>query len=362
MDLFDKITPHPQADAEGRPAAPTCSECGFLPSDHRGQHCPGGDDGDSYTPPDEQAPRSGPLARFIARALPLLPLLVVTGFAGYGQSRFGFSEYSPIDWPVEQRLAIAIGVAVGIEAIALYVAWHAHDALLMRATATAARLRRASYAIALAVAAINYTHFAGPHWSPTPAAVVFATFSAAGPWLWGLHTRRAQRVQLTREGQIDASGATFSAERWRAFPLRTWAARRWSIDHSIDDPRAAWEGYRADRAAGRRPSRLAPLVDALVGRFAATQPADERTTQATADEPGDDTFALPDRRGSVDTESLTAICDDLQAIAVEARRPLTQDEVRTVYGIGAEKAGKARRLLGWWPRAVDQSTEAVAGV
>lgn len=198
---------------------------------------------------DDPTGRSGWWARFVAHAVPVLPLFVVTGFAGYGQVLFGIAAYSPPDWPWPQRLGVAIGVAVGIESIGLYVQWHAHDALLMKATSTAARLRRASYLIAGAVAAINYSHFADPGWRPTPGAIVFAAFSAAGPWLWGLHTRRVQRVQLTREGQIDATGATFSAERWRSFPWRTWAARRWSIDHSIDDPRAAWEGYRQARAA-----------------------------------------------------------------------------------------------------------------
>jgi hypothetical protein len=28
--------------------------------------------------------------------------------------------------------------------------------------------------------------------------------------------------------------------------VRTWLARRWSIDHGITDPRAAWEGYREE--------------------------------------------------------------------------------------------------------------------
>lgn len=306
--------------------------------------------------------RTAGLTAWIARVVPVLPLLIVTGFAVYGQTLFGVDAYSPVTWPLEQRIGVAVGVAIGIESVGNYVQWHAHDALLMRATSTAARLRRASYLIAMGIAAINYSHFAGPHWSPTPAAIVFAAFSASSPWLWGLHTRRAQRVQLTREGQIDASGATFSAERWRAFPFRTWSARRWSIDHSITDPRAAWESYRAARANNPRPRRLAALMDALVGRFAATRPVDERTTQAGAGGPGETVFVLPDRSGDVDTASLTAICDDLRAIAVEAGRPLTQDEVRTVYGIGAEKAGKARRQLGWWPRAVEQSEQSKVAV
>jgi hypothetical protein len=175
-----------------------------------------------------------------------VPLLLVTGFAVYGQIGYGLAHYSAPDAPFLLRLVIALGAALAIEGIALYVAWHAHDALLLGASATAARLRRASYAIALAVAGVNYAHFAGEGLAPTPGAIVFALFSAISPWLWGLHTRRAQRLQLLREGHVDSAGATFSAERWRAFPLRTWAARRWSIDHGVTDPREAWEGYREE--------------------------------------------------------------------------------------------------------------------
>lgn len=181
----------------------------------------------------------------VLRALrPVAPLLVVNTFAVLGQVFYGFDHYSPAGWPIEARLAVAIGAAVGLESIAWYVSWHAHDALMLKATATAARMRRASYLIAAGVAAINYLHFS-PDLAPTGAAVVFAGFSLSSPWLWGLHTRRAHRVQLLREGQADSTGAVFSAERWRAFPVRTWKARRWSIDHGVTDPRAAWVGYNA---------------------------------------------------------------------------------------------------------------------
>jgi hypothetical protein len=306
--------------------------------------------------------RTAGLTALIARVVPVLPLLIVTGFAVYGQTLFGVDAYSPVTWPLEQRIAVAVGVAIGIESVGNYVQWHAHDALLMRATSTAARLRRASYLIALGIAAINYSHFAGPGWRPTPAALVFAAFSASSPWLWGLHTRRAQRVQLTREGQIDASGATFSAERYRSYPIRTWKARRFSIDYSINDPREAWEGYREDRAKHPRPRRLAALVDALVDRLAATRPVDERTTQASSGGSGDGEAGLPDRRGRINTDSHTAICDDLQAEARRFGRPFTQDEVKAIWGIGSEKADRARRQLGWRPQAVDQADQAKVAV
>ncbi|MGH8965110.1 MAG: hypothetical protein ACRDXB_07240, partial [Actinomycetes bacterium] len=180
------------------------------------------------------------------------PLLLVTLFAIYGQVVTGLENYTAATDPWYIRWGVAIGAAAAIESIALFVQWHAHDALLLKASATAARLRRASYLIAAAVATINYHHFAD-NWRPTAAAVVFAVFSASGPWLWGLHTRRVQHLQLLREGQIDSAGAVFSAERWRAFPIRTWRARRWSIDYGNNDPRDAWEGYRAEQAAEARP-------------------------------------------------------------------------------------------------------------
>ncbi|MEK8108633.1 hypothetical protein NKG94_34355 [Micromonospora sp. M12] len=56
----------------------------------------------------------------------------------------------------------------------------------------------------------------------------------------GLHTRRAQHVQLIREDLVDETGAVFDPARRRAFLLRTWHARRWSIDHNERDPRRAW--------------------------------------------------------------------------------------------------------------------------
>lgn len=185
-----------------------------------------------------------------ARVMPVLPLVTVTCFAGFGQVLAGVGAYTPPDWDTPVRVLVAIGIAIGLEMIAVYVQWHAHDALLLKATATAARLRRVSYLIAGAVATFQYSHFAVA-WAPTPAAVVFAAFSGSSPWLWGLHTRRAQHLQLLREGHADTGGATFAAERYRAFPIRTWKARRFSIDYSITDPRQAWEGYR-DEAARRR--------------------------------------------------------------------------------------------------------------
>ncbi|MHA6626862.1 hypothetical protein ACU61A_15615 [Pseudonocardia sichuanensis] len=332
--------------------------------------------------------RRAQLAEVARRLRPVAPLALVTGFAMYGQVAYGLAHYTAPTVPLPMRLLVAVGAAVAVESIALYVAWHAHDALLQRATATAARLRCASYVIALAVASVNYTHFAGDRLAPTPGAIVFALFSAAGPWLWGLHTRRAQHLQLVREGHADSAGAVFSAERFFAFPWRTWMARRWSIDHGVSDPRTAWEGYRlhaaaraAERAAKRarrREEKAAERArrDEEKARRGKSDPADPPSTgthdetiaeessapgagpslhaidgtaadvEGTSD-PADPGGELPDRRAGVNTANLHAVIADLQALNRRTGRRYARDDIRQMYGIKSDRAMTARRMLGW---------------
>lgn len=206
--------------------------------------------------------------KLAARLRLLVPLLIVNSAAVYGQIAYAYSDIAPAAWDTGYRLALSVLFAAAVESIAVYVGWHAHDALLSKATATAARLRRASYMLAAAVAGINYAHFAAPGMRPTAAAVAFGLLSLLSPWLWGLHTRRAQHVQLATAGVVDCTGATFSAERIRAFPFRSWAARRWSIDHNVTDPAAAWSGYntaRTARTAAYPSGRVATAWAALRG-------------------------------------------------------------------------------------------------
>lgn len=187
----------------------------------------------------------------ISKRLMYVPLLLVNGAAVYGQVAFFYEKVAPHGWPAIGKVVLAVVIALAIESVSVYVGWHAHDALLNKAGNTAARLRRASYLIAAIVAGINYAHFADPD-KPlglNAAALAFGLLSLLSPWLWGLHTRRLQHVQLRREGVIDATGAVFSGERVRSFPIRAYLARRWSIDHYVTDPRQAWEGYNAELRA-----------------------------------------------------------------------------------------------------------------
>lgn len=183
------------------------------------------------------------------KALTLTPLLAVNAAAVYGQISYFFAEVSPAAWLLPARLVLAVMLAFAVESIALFVGWHAHDALLLKHYATASRLRRASYGIAVAVGWINYSHFVGDIAQPTAAGLVFGGLSLLSPWLWGLHTRREQHKQLAKEGLADVQGAQFSPARWRNFPWRTWQARRYSIDHGVTEPRQAWAAYKAARAS-----------------------------------------------------------------------------------------------------------------
>lgn len=204
------------------------------------------------------------------------PLLLVNAAAIGGQLGYVYNA-TPAGWDPVARVAVAIGVAVAAESVALYVGWHAHDALLRKAHRTAAQLRRASYLLAGMFGLVNYSHFADG-WKPTALAVILGALSTLSPWLWGLHTRRAQHVQLMAENPalIDDGGAEFSPARWRAFPVRSWMARRWSIDHWVRDPREAWDGYNAtrverrerqqDRAEQRRSKRAAATLSSAAKR------------------------------------------------------------------------------------------------
>jgi hypothetical protein len=212
--------------------------------------------------------RRARLAAAASALRPVAPLVMVTAFAMFGQVGYAFDNLTEPSWLWLVRAVVAVGFAVTVESIANTVAWYAHAALLEGDTPTASRRRVAAYALALAVAGVNYAHFAGPGLAPTPGAVVFALFSALQPWLWGMHTRRTHHLQLKQKGRVDDTGAVFSAARWRAFPYRTWLARRYSIAHNITDPRLAWEGSEAERLA-RRAAREASRRDGTPGRVLA---------------------------------------------------------------------------------------------
>src|SRR5580692_385242 len=84
-----------------------------------------------------------------------IPVIGVNAVAFYGQLAYLQDHLAAPEF-------IRVLVAAVLESIAIYLAWMAHLALLSNDSAL--RLRLASYGVALIIAALNYSHFAGPHW------------------------------------------------------------------------------------------------------------------------------------------------------------------------------------------------------
>jgi hypothetical protein len=112
---------------------------------------------------------------------------------------------------------------------------------------SALRLRLAAYGFALVIAAMNYSHYAGPGWSPTFAAVAVALCSAASPWLWGIHTRRVSRDRLMAAGLIEPHALRLGMTRWAWHPIRSAKVMFHATWKGTTDP------AEAIAAAGPRP-------------------------------------------------------------------------------------------------------------
>ena len=147
------------------------------------------------------------------------PVVLVNIVAFSGQLAFLRDHLSWV--PAGQVL-----MAVTLEVIAVYLAWQAHLAQL--ANDSALRLRLAAYGFALLIAAMNYSHYAGPGWAPKFVAVAVALCSVASPWLWGVHTRRASRDELLKLKLIEPHALRLGGTRWAWHPYRSgrvmWAA------------------------------------------------------------------------------------------------------------------------------------------
>jgi hypothetical protein len=142
---------------------------------------------------------------FVRRGwLAAIPVILVNSVA-FG-AQLGF-------WRVHVPLVFeAVLVALALESIAIYLAWHAHLAQL--ADDSALRLRLAAYGMALLIGSLNYSHFCGPDWRPTVEAVTFGMMSAISPWLWSVHSRRVSRDALKVKGLIEPHAVRLGATRW----------------------------------------------------------------------------------------------------------------------------------------------------
>ena len=144
--------------------------------------------------------------------LAAIPVILVNAVAFYGQLAF-------LRGHLTAPSGVQVLVAVALESIAVYLAWQAHLAQL--ADDSAMRLRLAAYSMAALIAAMNYSHYAAPHWRPTFAALAFALCSAISPWLWSIHSRRESRDALKARGLIEPHAVRLGVTRWLWHPWRS---------------------------------------------------------------------------------------------------------------------------------------------
>jgi hypothetical protein len=170
-----------------------------------------------------------------------VPVVLVNAVAFAGQLAF-LRDHLP--WPLAGQLMMA----AALESVAVYLAYHAHVAAL--ANDSALRLRLAAYGFAAVIATMNYSHYAGPGWRPTFAAVAVALCSAASPWLWGVHSRRASRDQLLAAGLVEPHALRLGATRWLWHPVRSARVMYHATWGGVTDPRQAISGHDAGRRRG----------------------------------------------------------------------------------------------------------------
>jgi len=171
----------------------------------------------------------------------LVPLLLVNGVAVYGQSGWAYENLHLGGW------IVAIGFALAVESIGVYLSAEAHAAKM--AGHSAGMLQLGAYGVGLLSGALNYAHFAGANLRATPLAMAFAALSALSPILWGIRSRSMNRERLYAAGLIDPRAVKFSRLRWILFPARTFRAFRYAVWNGIQSPAEAVTGEEAARAA-----------------------------------------------------------------------------------------------------------------
>ena len=265
--------------------------------------------------------------------LAAIPVILVNAVA-FG-AQLGF-------WRVHVPLVFeAVLVALALESIAIYLAWHAHLAQL--ADDSALRLRLAAYGMALLIGALNYSHFALPGWRPTVAAVTFGMMSAISPWLWSVHSRRVSRDALKVKGLIEPHAVRLGATRWLWHVIRSWRVMF----------RATWQGENDPARAIALPAMKAADVTASATDDAASPPPSVASEPPCQDhrEPAVAAVKTPPRRSSKSSPSKPASkrpggrpsSGRAKAVAViEKDGSLTDEEVAKRAGVSESTARRAR--------------------
>jgi hypothetical protein len=171
----------------------------------------------------------------------IVPLLLVNSVATYGQVQWAHEHLTP----GSPYWFVAVGFALAVESIGVYLAAEAHRALL--AGDASLRLRLGSYGVGALAGTLNYAHFAPALEDPNTQAIVFGVLSAISPVLWAIRSRSISRDQLRTLNLIDGRAVKFTAAQWILFPRESWKAFR----------AAVWAGE-------TNPAKARALVDQVV--------------------------------------------------------------------------------------------------
>lgn len=170
-------------------------------------------------------------------AMAVTPLILVNLISVIAQFEFWHAH---LPWPV----FAAAGFALALESIAIYLAYHAHIALV--ANDSAFRLRTASYVFGAGIGILNGSHYLN-NGRLTAAAIGIGLCSASSPWLWGIHSRRESRDRLIANGLIEQHAVRLGFTRVFWHPAKSLSVFRmaaWTGESSPAAAITAWEELR----------------------------------------------------------------------------------------------------------------------
>ena len=205
----------------------------------------------------------------------IVPLVLCNAIAVFGQLSFIRAH---VHWP----LIGAVMFALSLESIAVFLAYHAHLALVSNDSAL--KLRLASYGMGLLIGILNYSHYAN-NWRPTFEAVAVGMLSAISPWLWAVHSRRESRDALMQAGLIEPHAVRLGATRVMWHPVKSARVMYAATWLGVTEPAEAVALIEPGHAALMSPPVIPTLTDMLTKadavRFAIRAIAGESDGKAT---------------------------------------------------------------------------------
>lgn len=201
---------------------------------------------------------SGAAQGWVRRAAPgiaaAVPVALVNGTAFIGQFAY-VKDHVP--WILPGQVL----VAATFESVAVYLAWHAHLAMMKNDSST--RLKMGAQTFALIMGAMNYSHYAS-QWHPTVMAVGMGLMSLLSPSLWGVYSRRAARDKLMERGLVEEHAVRLGANRWTWHPVRSvevmWRAT-WLGENNPQRAIALYENAHQARHTAAEERRAARAIE-----------------------------------------------------------------------------------------------------